>query len=76
MAETGKYLSGTLIGSHPNLHSGKCKNCGYILELYEIDVRKSSKIMKCERCGMLHFYKKDILGKWRLQRAAKSELTR
>jgi predicted nucleic-acid-binding Zn-ribbon protein len=44
------------------------------LELYEMDVKKSTRVMRCERCGMLHFYKKDIVGKWRLFRAAKSEL--
>jgi len=76
MTQVGKSLHGTLLGPPPKMHSGKCQNCGYALELYEIDVRKSSKIMKCERCGLLHYYKKDIVGKWRLQRAAKSELTR
>ena len=77
MAETGKYLHGMLLSSKPpRMHMGKCQNCGYTLELYEIDVRKSAKVMKCERCGLLHHYKKDIVGKWRLQRAVKAELTR
>jgi len=74
MAETGKYLHSTLVGSHPKLHGGKCQNCGYALELYEMDVKRRCKTMRCERCGLLHYYRKDIVGKWRLQRAAKPEL--
>ena len=30
--------------------------------------------MKCVRCGMLHVYKKDIIGKWRLLKAQKPEI--
>ena len=76
MADTGKYLHGVLVNSKPRMHMGKCQNCGYTLELYEIDIRKSTKTMKCERCGLLHHYRKDILGKWRLQRATRADLTR
>ena len=54
----------------------KCRNCKYSLELYEEDAKRATKVMRCERCGMLHFYKKDIVGKWRLFRATKSELLR
>jgi len=75
MKDIGKSLHGTLLTSRPKVHTGKCQNCGYALELYEIDVKRSMKVMKCERCSMLHFYKKDIIGKWRLFKAAKSELT-
>ncbi len=74
MEEVGSSLPSPLMTGKPRLHSGKCQNCGYALELYEIDVKKSSKVMRCERCGMNHFYKKDIIGKWRLFKAAKSEL--
>jgi len=76
MTEMGEPLQGTLLGPRPKVHGGKCQNCGYALELYEMDVKKSMKVMRCERCGVLHFYKKDIMGKWRLQRAAKSELVK
>jgi predicted nucleic-acid-binding Zn-ribbon protein len=76
MTEMGRPLQGTLLGPHPKVHTGKCQNCGYALELYEMDVKKSVKVMRCERCGVLHYYKKDIVGKWRLQRAAKAELMR
>jgi predicted nucleic-acid-binding Zn-ribbon protein len=74
MTDAGKYLHNTLLGSRSMVHGGKCQNCGYALELYEINVKKSSKVMKCERCGLLHFYRKDIVGKWRLQSASKPEL--
>ena len=74
MADAGKYMSTTLLGSHPRVHAGKCKNCGYALDLYEMDVKRSSKVMRCERCGLLHIYRKDIVGKWRLQKAVKPEL--
>jgi uncharacterized C2H2 Zn-finger protein len=43
------------------------------MELYELDFGHSAKVMKCTRCGMLHEYKKDIIGKWRLQKARKPE---
>lgn len=76
MTEIGRSMHSTLLGSPTKVHTGKCQNCGYALELYEMDVKKSVKVMRCERCGLLHYYKKDIVGKWRLQRAAKAELTR
>jgi predicted nucleic-acid-binding Zn-ribbon protein len=74
MKEIGSSLHGSLLSSQPKLHTGKCQNCGYALELYEMDVKRSTRVMRCERCGLLHFYKKDIIGKWRLFKAAKSEL--
>jgi len=76
MAEIGRTLESPLLGPRPKVHTGRCQNCGYALELYEMDVKKSMKVMRCERCGVMHFYKKDMLGKWRLQRAAKAELAR
>jgi len=76
MGDIGKSLRSSLFESQPKRHMGKCVNCSNPLELYEIDVRRSMKVMRCERCGMLHYYKKDIVGKWRLQRAQKSELGR
>lgn len=75
MKDIGQSLHGSLLSSTPKLHKGKCQNCGYVLDLYEMDVKKSVKVMRCERCGMLHFYKKDLIGKWHLLRAAKPELT-
>jgi len=73
MSEIGKSMHDSLLGP-PKAQKGKCRNCGSPMELFELDFRRSSKIMKCIRCGMLHVYKKDILGKWRLQKALKPEI--
>ncbi len=74
MKEMESSLPNSLLNGRPRLHAGKCQNCGYALELYEMDVKKGMKVMRCERCGMMHFYKKDLIGKWRLYKAAKAEL--
>jgi len=73
MGEVGKTIHDSLLGPS-KAQKGKCKCCGSTLELYELDFRRSSKVMKCTRCGMLHLYKKDIIGKWRLLKAQKQEL--
>jgi len=73
MGEIGKSMHDSLLGP-PKAQKGKCRNCGSQLELYELDFRRSSKIMKCIRCGMLHVYKKDIIGKWRLLKAQKPDV--
>jgi len=73
MSEVGKSMYDNLIGP-PKTQSGRCKNCGSPLELFELDFKKSQRIMKCTRCGMLHFYKKDIIGKWRIFKAQKPDL--
>jgi hypothetical protein len=72
-SEIGKLMHESLL-SPPKNQAGKCKSCGAQLELYELDVKRSSKVMKCARCGMLHLYKKDIIGKWRLHKATKPDL--
>lgn len=72
MGEMGKSIHDSLLGSSMD-KKGKCKACGSPMELYELDFRKSTKIMRCTRCGMLHVYKKDIVGKWRLLKAQKPE---
>jgi len=73
MGEAGRSLHDTLMGP-PKKEKGKCRNCGSPLELYELDFKRSSKIMKCTRCGMLHVFKKDIIGKWKLLKAQKLEM--
>ena len=73
MSEAGKAIHDSLLGS-PKAQKGKCKSCGSPMELYELDFRRSTKVMKCARCGMLHVYKKDIIGKWRLLKAQKPEI--
>ena len=72
MGEAGKSMHDSVIGTQNQ--RGKCKNCGSTLELYELDFRRSTKVMRCQRCGMLHAYKKDILGKWRLQKVQKLDV--
>lgn len=72
MGEAGKTIHDSLLGSSKG-QRGKCKGCGSSMELYELDFRRSTKVMKCTRCGMLHEYKKDIIGKWRLHKAHKPE---
>lgn len=74
MTEFGKVLRESLFDSRPKTHTGKCRNCGYPLELYEIDFKKSMRVLKCTRCGLFHFYKRDLIGRWKLLKAAKIEL--
>jgi RNase P subunit RPR2 len=71
MAEYGKTLHESLFG--PKYKPNRCKNCDYPLEVYEIDFKKNTKVMKCQRCGLYHYYKKDFVGKWRLLKAAKPD---
>ena len=52
-------------------HTGVCIDCGGPTELYELDLKKSKKILQCTRCGLYHIYKKDMLGKWKVVKAAK-----
>ncbi len=47
-----------------------CKDCNGFTELVEYDVKKGLKIYRCRRCGLLHFFKKNMLG-WKFVRAAK-----
>jgi hypothetical protein len=74
MAEVGKTLHESLFGQKRK--TNKCTNCNYPLELYEIDFKKSRKMLKCQRCGLYHYYKKDLVGKWKLQKAVKPDLQR
>jgi uncharacterized Zn finger protein len=52
-------------------HTGKCFDCEGSLELVEVDFKKDTKVMKCLNCGLLHHYKKDLLGKWKLLKVTK-----
>jgi len=74
MTEVGKSLHGTLFGQKTK--GNKCKNCDYPLEIYEIDFKKNKKMLKCQRCGLYHYYKKDFVGKWKLQKVVKPDLQR
>jgi hypothetical protein len=53
-------------------HTGKCFDCNGPLELVEFDLQKDTKIMKCQNCSLLHHYKKDLLGKWKLLKVTKN----
>ena len=49
-----------------------CYDCGNPLELYEIDMKKSTKILLCKNCGLFHFYKKNFVGNYRLTKVSKN----
>ena len=51
--------------------SEKCVDCGALLRVYDINFQTGRKVMRCEQCGLLHIYKKDILGRWRIVRATR-----
>ena len=52
-------------------HTGKCVDCGGPLELVELNIQKGTRILRCQKCGLLHNYKKDIFGGWKLLKANK-----
>ncbi len=52
--------------------TGTCYDCQGRLELFEMDMKKSTKIMLCQSCGLYHFYKKDLIGKYRLLKVSKN----
>jgi DNA-directed RNA polymerase subunit RPC12/RpoP len=53
-------------------HTGKCFDCGGPLELVELDIQKGTKVMRCQECGLLHFYRKDFFGAWKLLKVTKN----
>jgi len=58
-------------GEERRKHTGNCIDCGEILELYMLDLKKRRRILQCTKCGLYHFHTKDMLGKWKLVKAAK-----
>jgi hypothetical protein len=52
-------------------HTGTCLDCGGPLELVELDLRKGTKIMRCQDCDLFHLYKKDFLGSWKVLKVTK-----
>jgi hypothetical protein len=52
-------------------HSDECYVCKGSLELFEMDMKKGTKIMKCPICGLYHFCKKDFIGNWKLIKVSK-----
>jgi NMD protein affecting ribosome stability and mRNA decay len=53
-------------------HTGKCYDCGGPVELFEMNLGKSTKIMLCKNCGLYHFYKKDFIGSYKLTKVSKN----
>jgi len=64
-------VSGVFGEEERRRHTGVCIDCGGALELYMLDLKKGRRILQCPRCGLYHYYKKDMLGKWKLAKAAK-----
>jgi len=60
-----------MIEEQKRKHTGKCVDCGNLTELFELDVRKGTRILKCQKCGLLHLYKKDFFGGWRFLKATR-----
>ncbi len=52
-------------------YTGKCYDCSGPLELFEMNLDKSTKIMLCQNCGLYHFYKKDFIGQYKLTKVSK-----
>ena len=51
--------------------SERCVECGSPLKVYDINFQTGRKVMRCEQCGLLHYYKKSLLGGWRIVRASR-----
>jgi len=51
--------------------NNNCYDCGESLELFEMDMRKETKVMKCKGCGMYYFYKKELLSGWKILKITK-----
>lgn len=47
-----------------------CSECGSILELFELDVKKEVRIMKCKGCGLFYLYKNGVFG-WKIQKVTR-----
>jgi hypothetical protein len=52
-------------------HTGTCVDCGNALDLYMLDLKRGRRVLQCLRCGLYHYYAKDMFGKWKLTKAAK-----
>jgi hypothetical protein len=74
LAERGttKDVGFCMVEEEPRKHTGKCYDCGGPLELFELDIKQSTKIMKCQNCGLFHFYKKDFIGNYKLTKVSKN----
>lgn len=64
-------MSGIFGEEEKRKHTGHCIDCSDILELYMLDLKKGIRILQCTRCGLYHYYKKDLFGKWKVIKASK-----
>jgi len=51
---------------------GNCVDCNGPLTLFEEDFRNKTRVLLCERCGMLHLYTKSLLSGWKLVKVRKN----
>lgn len=68
---TSEFVGFCMFKDNAKKHTGKCYDCGGTLELFELDMKNSTKTMLCQSCGMFHFYKKDFLGNYKLIKVSK-----
>jgi hypothetical protein len=54
---------------------GYCVDCSGPLTLLEEDFRDKTRILVCERCGLLHLFKKTMLSKWKLVKVRKKGIS-
>jgi len=54
---------------------GNCVDCNGPLVLLEEDYRRKTRVLVCERCGLLHLFAKTMLSKWKLVKVRKKEIS-
>jgi DNA replicative helicase MCM subunit Mcm2 (Cdc46/Mcm family) len=52
---------------------GNCVDCNGPLVLLEEDYRRKTRVLVCERCGLMHLFAKNVLSKWKLIKVRKRE---
>ena len=57
--------------SNAETSTSGCYDCGGNLKLYEMDMRKDTKVMRCQGCGLFHLYKRDFFGRWKILKVTK-----
>jgi uncharacterized Zn finger protein len=75
MTDIGSAFRESLLDEKRKVSQGKCKNCGGDLDVYEIDFKHGMRVLKCQICGLLHYYTKSFLG-WKLWKATQVDLVR
>ena len=58
------------------IHSkGNCIDCNGSLTLFEEDFKNKTRVLVCERCGLVHLYKKTFLSGWKLIKVRKKSIS-